>query len=29
LVAVDAKIRLSADFTVHDPMSRLLSDPGR
>jgi len=27
LVAVDAKIRITADFTVHDPMSRLLSDP--
>ena len=29
LVAVDAKIRLTADFTMRDPMSRLLSDPGR
>lgn len=29
LVAVDAKIRLTAEFTMHDPMSRLLSNPDR
>ena len=27
LVAVDAKIRISTEFTVHDPMSRMLSEP--